>query len=75
MPAIKRLAGVAPEVNLRNSKQARKHASDSTLALKPRAHVTRKSKTGVSVAPQFFFKKKVRGIFTYIHTKYSTSVF
>ena len=46
MLAIKRLAGVAPEVNLRNSMQARKHASESTLALKPRADVTRSSKQG-----------------------------
>ena len=46
MLAVKRLAGVAPEVNLRNSVQARKHASESTLALKPRADVTRSPKQG-----------------------------
>ena len=46
MLAVKRLAGVAPEVNLRNSMQARKHASESTLALKPRADVTRSPKQG-----------------------------
>ena len=35
-------AGVAPEVNVRKSVEARKHASEkSTLALKPRADVTR----------------------------------
>ena len=45
-------AGVTPEVNLRNSMQARKHASEkSTLALKPRADVTRNPKR-VSVAPR-----------------------
>ena len=37
MLAVKRLAGVALKVNLRKSMQARKHASESTLALKPRA--------------------------------------
>ena len=46
MLAIKRLTGVTPEVNLRNSTQARKHASKSTLALKPRADVTRSPKQG-----------------------------
>ena len=51
MLAVKRLAGVAPEVNLRNSAQARKHASKSTLALKHRADITRSPKR-VSVAPQ-----------------------
>ena len=58
-------AGVAPEVNLRNSVQARKHASEkSTLALKPRADVTRSPKQGISsptkriyVLQIFFFKK------------------
>ena len=44
--AGKRSAGVAPEVNLRNSAQARKHASESTLDLKPRADVTRSPKQG-----------------------------
>ena len=46
MLAIKRSAGVTPEVNLRNSTQARKHASESTLALEPRADVTRSPKQG-----------------------------
>ena len=46
MLAVKRLAGVAPEVNLRNSAQARKHASESTLALKPKADITRSPKQG-----------------------------
>ena len=46
MLAVKRSAGVAPEVNLRNSAQARKHASESTLALKPRADVTISPKQG-----------------------------
>ena len=41
MLAVKRSAGVTPEVNLRKSTQARKHASKKpTLALKPRAAVT-----------------------------------
>ena len=40
-------AGVAPEVNLRTSGQARKRASEkSTLTLKPRADVTRSPKQG-----------------------------
>ena len=40
-------AGVAPEVNLRNSAQPRKHASQtSTLALKPRAGINRSPKQG-----------------------------
>ena len=42
----RRSAGVAPEVNLRNSTQARKYASESTLALKPRADITRSPKQG-----------------------------
>ena len=45
-------AGVTPEVNLRNSVQARKCASEkSTLALKPGADVTRSPKRE-SVAPR-----------------------
>ena len=41
MLAIKRSAGVTPQVNLRNSMQARKHASESsTLALKSRTDTT-----------------------------------
>ena len=47
MLTSKQLAGVTPEVNLRNSMQAGKHASKtSTLALKPRADVTRSQKQG-----------------------------
>ena len=46
MLTVKRSAGLAPEVNLRNSMQARKHASEFTLALKPRADVTRSPKQG-----------------------------
>ena len=47
MLAAKMLAGVAPEVNLRNSAQARKCAGKkSTLALKSRADVTRSQKQG-----------------------------
>ena len=39
--------GVAPEVNLRTSTQARKHASEkSTLALKPRVDITSSPKQG-----------------------------
>ena len=46
-------AGVAPEVNLRNSAQAKKHASEkSTLALKPRADVTRNPKQGYQWPPR-----------------------
>ena len=45
--AIKRSAGVTPEVFLRNSTWARKHAcKKSTLALKPRADITRSPKQG-----------------------------
>ena len=58
-------AGVAPEVNLRTSAQARKHASKkSTLALKPRADVTRSLKQGYQwphkkdSCPPKIFKKK-----------------
>ena len=64
MLAVKRLAGVALEVNLRNSAQARKHASESTLALKPRADVTRSPKQGYQwphkkdMCPPKIFKKK-----------------
>ena len=40
-------AGVSPEVNLRNSTQTRKRTSEKfTLALKPRADVTRSPKQG-----------------------------
>ena len=40
-------AGVTPEVNLRNRTQARKSASEnSTLALKPRADITRSPQQG-----------------------------
>ena len=46
MLAIKKLAVVTPEVNLRNSMQVRKHASESTLASKPRADITRSPKQG-----------------------------
>ena len=42
-----RSAGVTPELNLRKSAQARKHLSEkSTLALKPRADMTRSPKQG-----------------------------
>ena len=42
-------AGVTPEVNLRNSVQARMCASEkSTLALKPRVDVTRVQNRGIS---------------------------
>ena len=52
MLTSKQSAGVAQEVNLRIT-QARKYMQKgSTLALKPRTDVTRRSKTGVSVAPQ-----------------------
>ena len=41
------LASVTPEMNLRNSAQARKPASkNSTLVLKPRADITRSLKQG-----------------------------
>ena len=51
----KRSAGVAPEVNLGMycMQVRRKHTSEGfTLALNPRADVTQRSKTGISVAPQ-----------------------
>ena len=63
----KRSAGVAPNVNLRNSVLARKHLSErSTLALKPRADVTRSPKHGhqcphkkdICLPNLFFFKKE-----------------
>ena len=65
MLAVKRSAGVTPEVNLRNSMQARKHASESTLALKPRADVTRSPKQGYQwphkkhMCPPKIWKKEV----------------
>ena len=43
----KQSAAVAPEVNVRNSAQERKHESE---ALKPRTDVTRSPKTRVPVA-------------------------
>ena len=42
----KRSAGVAPEVNLRNTMQEKEHASESTLAWKPRADITKSPKQG-----------------------------
>ena len=63
MLAAKRLAGVAPEVNLGEHLKCTPPPS-ATLALKPRGDVTRSPKTGVLVAQQtelmpsnFFFKK------------------
>ena len=60
------LAGAAPEVNLKNSVQARKCASEkSTLALKPRADITRSPKQGYQwphekdLCPSNIFLKKV----------------
>ena len=60
--------GVAPQVNLSNSMQTRKHVSEkSTLDLKPRTDITRSPKQGVSVTPQKglmsfkMFKKIVNG--------------
>ena len=53
-------AGVTPEVNLRIT-QARKHAfKGSTLALKPRADVTRSQNRGISGPTKKDFKKKKR---------------
>ena len=47
------LAGVAPEVNLRNSVQTRKHVSEkSTLTLKPRAYATRSLKQWYQWPPE-----------------------
>ena len=60
-------AGITPEVNLRNSMQARKHASEnSTLALKPRADITTEVQNGgisgltkrTYVLQKFFQNKK-----------------
>ena len=54
--------GVAPEVNLRII-QARTHAQKgSTLALKPRADVTRNPKLTISVPTKFFFGKKLKNL-------------
>ena len=51
MLAVTRLAGVTPEMNLRNNLQARKHTSiHPGFETQGRRH--QKSKTGVSVAPQ-----------------------
>ena len=52
MPAVNRLAGVAPEVNLRSNMQARKHASNIHPGFETQGKGHQKSKTGVSVAPQ-----------------------
>ena len=72
MLATKRLAGVAPKVNLREHESHNMYASTKceirmpTLALKPRGDVTRSPKRGLSVAPQkglmsfkFFLKKSI----------------
>ena len=52
MLAIKRSAGVAPKVNLRNSKQARKCASNIHPGFETQGWCHQKSETGVSMAPQ-----------------------
>ena len=52
MPAIKRLAGIAPEVNLRSGAQARKPASNIHPGFETQGRHHQKSKTGVSVTPQ-----------------------
>ena len=74
--SVKRSAGVAPEVNLRDllhtGDQACKRG-DPPLALNPRVAITRSPKIGVSVAPQkglmsskkIFIKKKKKNI---LHT-------
>ena len=51
MPAVKRSAGVAPEVNLRSSAQARKRASEIHPDFETQGRRHQKSKTGVSVVP------------------------
>ena len=52
-------ADVAPEVNLRKSVQAKKHAKEkSTLALKPRADVIRSPNRGISDTPPQNKKKE-----------------
>ena len=60
--------GVTPEENLRNSSQARKHARDKcSLALKPRADITRIPKHGYQwphekdlCSPKFFLKNETQ---------------
>ena len=59
--------GVAPEVNLRNITQARKHASkNSTLAVKLRADITRSPKKGYQwshekdLCPPKNFRKRMK---------------
>ena len=73
--SVKRSAGVAPEVNLRDllntGDQACKRG-DPPLALNPRVAITRSPKIGVSVAPQKglsskkIFIKKEEKHFTYL---------
>ena len=70
-------AGVTPEVNLRNSAQARKHASEkSTLLLKPRADVTRSPKQGYpwphgkdSCPPKIFKNKRKKKVLSCVLTE------
>ena len=65
-------AGVAPEVNLRNSVQARKCASEkSTLALKPRTDITRSPKQGY----QWPMKRTYMYIYIYIYIQMSRKFF
>ena len=51
MLAAKRLAGVTPEMNLKES-IAHSEWGGPPLALKPKGRCYQKSKTGLSVAPQ-----------------------
>ena len=77
--AVKRSAGVTPEVNLRNSTQARKHASESTLTLKPRADITRSPKQGYQwshkkdMCPPKILKKRKKGTCFYEYYKFEIS--
>ena len=75
MLAIKRSAGIVPELNLRECVTCMPPPSVNKATfqvLKPRGDII-KSKTGLSVAPQkglmsskiFFFKKKVELVFFY----------
>ena len=52
MLAVNRSAGIAPDVNLKSSMQARNRASDIHPGCGTQARCHQKSKTGVSVAPQ-----------------------
>ena len=75
-----RSAGVAPEVNLRNSTQARKQASDIHLGFEVQGRRHQKFKTGVSKRTYVlnFFKethhKNDLKVLWYFNTRHSTEL-